>query len=147
MKVKAAGPDLSKVGDHMTEAEIHDVIVNGRGGMPAIKVARRSNCSRTMACEQRNKLNNETATGLYCLVRFFYLLGNGVCLRVSRLVLTVRSRFAMTLTVSLLTVQRHSSSFDKTSTKSNIIVKKEEFLPKGRIQTSKLVFWSNSSVV
>jgi len=33
------GPDLSQVGGHMTEEEIHDVIVNGRGGMPAIKVS------------------------------------------------------------------------------------------------------------
>ena len=33
------GPDLSKVGGHMTEAEIHDVIVNGRGSMPAIQVS------------------------------------------------------------------------------------------------------------
>ena len=32
------GPDLSKVGDHMTETEIHDVIINGRGGMPAINI-------------------------------------------------------------------------------------------------------------
>ncbi|AMQ07515.1 MULTISPECIES: cytochrome c551 [Sporosarcina] len=28
------GPDLSKVGDHMSETEIHDVIINGRGSMP-----------------------------------------------------------------------------------------------------------------
>ncbi|MBO0603329.1 cytochrome c [Sporosarcina sp. E16_3] len=28
------GPALSNVGDHMTETEIHDVIVNGRGSMP-----------------------------------------------------------------------------------------------------------------
>ncbi len=31
---KGGAPALAKVGDHMTEAEIHDVIVNGRGGMP-----------------------------------------------------------------------------------------------------------------
>ena len=27
-------PALAKVGDHMSETEIHDVIVNGRGSMP-----------------------------------------------------------------------------------------------------------------
>lgn len=28
------GPALTHVGDHMSEQEIHDVIINGRGGMP-----------------------------------------------------------------------------------------------------------------
>ncbi|HJF32909.1 MAG TPA: cytochrome c [Sporosarcina psychrophila] len=28
------GPALEKVGDHMSETEIHDVIINGRGSMP-----------------------------------------------------------------------------------------------------------------
>lgn len=31
---KGNAPALAKVGDHMSETEIHDVIVNGRGGMP-----------------------------------------------------------------------------------------------------------------
>ncbi|NYF23953.1 cytochrome c551 [Sporosarcina sp. JAI121] len=31
---KGAAPALNKVGDHMSESEIRDVIVNGRGGMP-----------------------------------------------------------------------------------------------------------------
>ena len=31
---KGGAPALAKVGDHMSETEIHDVIVNGRGGMP-----------------------------------------------------------------------------------------------------------------
>jgi cytochrome c551 len=31
---KGGAPALNKVGDHMSETEIHDVIVNGRGGMP-----------------------------------------------------------------------------------------------------------------
>lgn len=31
---KGSAPALAKVGDHMSETEIHDVIVNGRGGMP-----------------------------------------------------------------------------------------------------------------
>ncbi|MBO0588433.1 cytochrome c551 [Sporosarcina sp. E16_8] len=33
------GPDLSQVGGRLSEKEIHDVIVNGRGSMPAIKVS------------------------------------------------------------------------------------------------------------
>ncbi|MEK5071415.1 cytochrome c551 [Sporosarcina sp. FSL K6-1508] len=28
------GPDLSQVGDRLSETEIHDVIINGRGSMP-----------------------------------------------------------------------------------------------------------------
>ncbi len=31
---KGGAPALNKVGDHMSETEIRDVIVNGRGGMP-----------------------------------------------------------------------------------------------------------------
>ena len=31
---KGNAPALAKGGDHMSETEIHDVIVNGRGGMP-----------------------------------------------------------------------------------------------------------------
>lgn len=33
------GPDLSQVGGHLSEEEIHEVIVNGRGNMPAIKIS------------------------------------------------------------------------------------------------------------
>ena len=31
----ASGPALDKIGAEMSEAEIHDVIINGQGGMPA----------------------------------------------------------------------------------------------------------------
>jgi cytochrome c551 len=33
------GPALTHIGATLSEKEIHDIIINGRGGMPAIKVS------------------------------------------------------------------------------------------------------------
>lgn len=36
---QGGAPGLTDVGSRLSESEIHDVIVNGRGGMPAIKMS------------------------------------------------------------------------------------------------------------
>jgi cytochrome c551 len=35
----AVGPALTQIGASLSETEIHDIIINGKGGMPAIPVS------------------------------------------------------------------------------------------------------------
>ena len=68
---KGNAPALAKVGDHMSETEIRDVIVNGRGGMPAglIKGEEADAVAKWLA--EKNKFYNETAAGQIVRGGFF----------------------------------------------------------------------------